>query len=120
MVFGQDASIPRCATGTNLLIPLPGPIRDEDIAITGAGARLHEKDTSSLSLLYDFEELEGQLDFLTRVVSVTFYPAGSLKIPMTLGQVITNLLLSMLKLMIYVIASSCSELVWDMKKKKTV
>ncbi|CAN6905382.1 hypothetical protein HID58_082586 [Brassica napus] len=83
----QDASIPRCATGTNLLIPLPGPIRDEDIAITGAGARLHEKDTSSLSLLYDFEELEGQLDFLTRVVSVTFYPAGSLKIPMTLGQI---------------------------------
>ncbi|KAF2589070.1 hypothetical protein F2Q70_00041149 [Brassica cretica] len=63
------------------------PIRDEDIAITGAGARLHEKDTSSLSLLYDFEELEGQLDFLTRVVSVTFYPAGSLKIPMTLGQI---------------------------------
>lgn len=90
LVFGQDASIPRCANGTNLLIPLPGPIRDEDIAITGAGARLHEKDTSSLSLLYDFEELEGQLDFLTRVVSVTFYPAGSLKIPMTLGQVITT------------------------------
>lgn len=60
------------------------------MAITGAGARLYEKDTSSLSLLYDFEELEGQLDFLTRVVSVTFYPAGSLKIPMTLGQVITT------------------------------
>ncbi|XP_010413648.1 PREDICTED: probable phosphoinositide phosphatase SAC9 [Camelina sativa] len=57
------------------------------MAVTGAGARLHEKDTSSLSLLYDFEELEGQLDFLTRVVAVTFYPAGSVRIPMTLGQI---------------------------------
>ncbi|KAL0866200.1 hypothetical protein Bca101_045318 [Brassica carinata] len=81
------ASIPRCANGTNILIPLPGPISSEDMAVTGAGARLHEKDTSSLSLLYDFEELEGQLDFLTRVVSVTFYPAGSVRIPMTLGQI---------------------------------
>ena len=60
------------------------------MAVTGAGARLHEKDTSSLALLYDFEELEGQLDFLTRVVSVTFYPAGSVRIPMTLGQVLTT------------------------------
>ncbi|EOA23387.1 hypothetical protein CARUB_v10016564mg [Capsella rubella] len=83
----EGASIPRCANGTNLLIPLPGPISSEDMAVTGAGARLHEKDTSSLSLLYDFEELEGQLDFLTRVVAVTFYPAGSVRIPMTLGQI---------------------------------
>ncbi|KAF3523617.1 hypothetical protein F2Q69_00049533 [Brassica cretica] len=83
----EGASIPRCANGTNLVIPLPGPISSEDMAIAGAGARLYEKDTSSLSLLYDFEELEGQLDFLTRVVSVTFYPAGSVRIPMTLGQI---------------------------------
>ncbi|CAL9245733.1 unnamed protein product [Arabidopsis halleri] len=83
----EGASIPRCANGTNLLIPLPGPISSEDMAVTGAGARLHEKDTSSLSLLYDFEELEGQLDFLTRVVAVTFYPAGAVRIPMTLGQI---------------------------------
>lgn len=90
MFSGQGASIPRCANGTNLLIPLPGPISSEDMAVTGAGARLHEKDTSSLSLLYDFEELEGQLDFLTRVVAVTFYPAGAVRIPMTLGQVLTS------------------------------
>ncbi|XP_019056722.1 PREDICTED: probable phosphoinositide phosphatase SAC9 isoform X2 [Tarenaya hassleriana] len=83
----EGASIPRCASGTNLLIPLPGPISTEDMAVTGAGARLHEKDTSSLSLLYDFEELEGELDFLTRVVAVTFYPADSNRNPMTLGQI---------------------------------
>lgn len=56
------------------------------MAVTGAGARLHDQVTSSLSLLYDFEELEGELDFLTRVVALTFYPAESGS-PMTLGEV---------------------------------
>lgn len=83
----EGASIPQCANGTNLLIPLAGAISAEDLAVTGAGARLHDQDTSALSLLYDFEELEGDLDFLTRVVAITFYPAISGRSPMTLGEV---------------------------------
>lgn len=75
--------------GTNLLLSLPGPISEEDMAITGAGARLHAQDTSSLSLMYEFEELEGELDFLTRVVAITFYPAVSGRSPMTLGEVLS-------------------------------
>ncbi|KAK9200626.1 hypothetical protein WN944_015824 [Citrus x changshan-huyou] len=63
MIWG--ASIPRCGNGTNLLIPLPGSVSAEDMAITGAGARLHDQDAPTLPLLYDFEELEGELDFLT-------------------------------------------------------
>ena len=69
------------------MIPLPGPMSSEDIAVTGVGARLHAQDTSSLSFLYDFEELEGELDFLTRVVALTFYPAVSGGSPITLGEV---------------------------------
>ncbi|CAN0916183.1 Probable phosphoinositide phosphatase SAC9 [Linum grandiflorum] len=83
----EGASIPQCANGTNLLVSLPGPISSEDMAITGAGARLHAQDTSNLSLLYEFEEVEGKLDFLTRVVAVTFYPAISGKGPMTIGEI---------------------------------
>ena len=56
------------------------------MAVTGAGARLHGADMSSLSLLYDFEELEGELDFLTRVVAITFYPAAG-RTPLTIGEV---------------------------------
>ncbi|XVF29593.1 hypothetical protein REPUB_Repub15cG0135400 [Reevesia pubescens] len=81
----EGAFIPQCGNGTNLMIPLSGPISAEDMAVTGAGARLHDQVTS-LSLLYDFEELEGELDFLTRVVALTFYPAASAS-PMTLGEV---------------------------------
>ncbi|XP_057957214.1 probable phosphoinositide phosphatase SAC9 [Malania oleifera] len=83
----EGASIPQCANGTNLLIPLPGPISAEDMAVTGAGARLHAQDSCSLSLLYDFEELEGDLDFLTRVVALTFYPALSGRSPITIGEI---------------------------------
>lgn len=72
------------------MIPLPGPVSAEDMAITGAGARRHDQDTSSLSLLYDFEELEGELDFLTRVIAITFYPDVSGKSPLTLGEVQSN------------------------------
>lgn len=57
------------------------------MAVTGAGARLHDQNSSTLPLLYDFEEVEGELDFLTRVVAVTFYPADSGRSPMTLGEV---------------------------------
>lgn len=83
----QGATIPQCANGTNLLIPLPGAISEEDMAITGAGTRLHTQDGSCLSLLYDFEELEGELDFLSRVVALTFYPSATANGPMTLGEV---------------------------------
>ncbi|KAK3204241.1 hypothetical protein Dsin_018287 [Dipteronia sinensis] len=83
----EGASIPRCGNGTNLLIPLPGPISAEDMAITGAGARLHDQGSSTLPLMYDFEELEGELDFLTRVVALTFYPAVSGGSSMTLGEI---------------------------------
>ncbi|KAG8369402.1 hypothetical protein BUALT_Bualt14G0007400 [Buddleja alternifolia] len=83
----EGASIPQCANGTNILIPLTGPISAEDMAVTGAGARLHAQETSSPSMLYDFEELEGELDFLTRVVALTFYPAVPGRGPMTLGEV---------------------------------
>ncbi|KAH9782879.1 putative phosphoinositide phosphatase SAC9 [Citrus sinensis] len=83
----EGASIPRCGNGTNLLIPLPGSVSAEDMAITGAGARLHDQDAPTLPLLYDFEELEGELDFLTRFVAVTFYPAISGTSSMTLGEI---------------------------------
>lgn len=83
----EGASIPQCANGTNLLIPLPGPISEEDMAITGAGARFHSQDTTKLPLLYEFEEVEGELDFLTRVVAITFYPAVSGRSPLTLGEI---------------------------------
>lgn len=83
----EGASIPQCASGTNILIPLTGSINAEDVAVTGAGARLHGQETSSPSMLYDFEELEGELDFLTRVVALTFYPAVAGRGPMTLGEV---------------------------------
>ncbi|KAI9082350.1 hypothetical protein K1719_035773 [Acacia pycnantha] len=82
----EGASIPQCANGTNLLINLPGAISAEDMAITGAGSRLNAQETLSLSL-YDFEELEGELDFLTRVVALTFYPAVSGGSNLTLGEI---------------------------------
>ncbi|XP_057491304.1 probable phosphoinositide phosphatase SAC9 [Actinidia eriantha] len=83
----EGVSIPQCANGTNILIPLPGPVSAEDMAVTGAGARLHSQDSSNLALLYDYEELEGELDFLTRVVALTFYPAVSGTTQLTLGEV---------------------------------
>ncbi|XP_042477726.1 probable phosphoinositide phosphatase SAC9 [Macadamia integrifolia] len=83
----EGASIPQCLNGTNLSIPLPGAVSPEDMAVTGAGARLHAQDTSCISFLYDFEELEGDLNFLTRVVALTFYPSGPGKTPITIGEV---------------------------------
>uniref|UniRef100_A0A2P2LRY0 Phosphoinositide phosphatase SAC9 n=1 Tax=Rhizophora mucronata TaxID=61149 RepID=A0A2P2LRY0_RHIMU len=83
----EAACIPQCINGTKILIPLPGHISAEDMAITGAGARLHAQDTHSLPLLYEFEEVEGELDFLTRIVAITFYPSASGKSPMNLGEI---------------------------------
>lgn len=83
----QGASIPQSSKGTNLVIPLTGPISSDDLAVTGAGARLHSQENSDLPLLYDFEELEGELNFLTRVVALTFYQMVPGKTPITLGEV---------------------------------
>ncbi|KAF9593505.1 hypothetical protein IFM89_023998 [Coptis chinensis] len=83
----EGASIPQCSNGTNLLIPVAGAVKPEDMAVTGAGTRLHAQETPNLSLLYDFEELEGELDFLTRVVAVTFYPSATGKTPLTIGEI---------------------------------
>ncbi|CAM8897025.1 unnamed protein product [Rhodiola kirilowii] len=83
----EGASIPKCPNGTNILIPVPGYIDAEDTAITGAGARLHAQDKSNVSFLYEFEELEGELDFLTRVVAISLYRCGDGNLPMTLGEI---------------------------------
>ncbi|CAH9117203.1 unnamed protein product [Cuscuta europaea] len=83
----EGASIPRCANGTNILIPISGSISTDDMAITGAGSRLHAQSSSNVPLLYDFEELEGELDFLSRVVAITFYPTMDGKGPITLGEI---------------------------------
>ncbi|KAI4368285.1 hypothetical protein MLD38_016860 [Melastoma candidum] len=83
----EGATIPIAANGTNLSIPIAGAISAEDMAITGVGARFHSQDVSSYPLLYDFEEVEGEIDFLTRVVALTFYPAVSERSLMTLGEI---------------------------------
>ncbi|CAI9284891.1 unnamed protein product [Lactuca saligna] len=83
----EGASIPECANGKSIVILIPGAVSDEDMAVTGAGAHVHDQDTTKLPFLYDFEELEGELDFLTRVVVLTFYPAVSARTPITLGEV---------------------------------
>ncbi|KAL8139070.1 hypothetical protein V2J09_005071 [Rumex salicifolius] len=83
----EGGYIPQCANGTTISIPLSGIVSPEDMAVTGAGAHVHGPDASRLPLLYDFEELEGELDFLTRVVALTFYPAVSGRTPITLGEI---------------------------------
>jgi hypothetical protein len=64
-----------------LAYPVPGVIDHEDIAVTGAGGS--EK---AVSWLYDFEEQEGEIDFLSRVVVFTFY-SGPPGVPVTIGEV---------------------------------
>ncbi|XP_072998445.1 probable phosphoinositide phosphatase SAC9 [Typha latifolia] len=82
----EGACIPQCSNGTNLLIPLTGKTDPDDIAVTGKGARLHAQESSYLPLLYDFEELEGELNFLNRIVALTFYPSIPGR-PITLGEI---------------------------------
>ena len=60
---------------------MAGAIDDKDIAVTGKGGS--EK---AVSWLYDFEELEGDLDFLSRVVVFNFY--GTPGVPVTIGEVL--------------------------------
>lgn len=83
----EGASIPQCSNGTNLVIPLAGRVNPEDMAVTGNSARLHAQESSYLPLLFNFEELEGELNFLTRVVALTFYPSVPGRTPLTLGEI---------------------------------
>ena len=73
-----------------MVIPISGPISDKDMALTGIAAGLpgHK---SKFPFLYNFDGLEGELDFLTRVVVLTFYPAESTCSPVTLGEVRSTL-----------------------------
>ncbi|CAA7401353.1 unnamed protein product [Spirodela intermedia] len=83
----EGAYLPRCSNGTNLLIPLAGPMTPEDLAVTGSCTRLGAQENSYHPLLYNFEEPEGDLNFLTRIVALTFYPAIIGRSPVTLGQI---------------------------------
>lgn len=83
----DGACIPQCSSGTNLLIPLTGRVDPDDLAVTGNSARLHAQENSYLPMLYDFEELEGELNFLTRIVALTFYPSVPGRTPLTLGEI---------------------------------
>uniref|UniRef100_A0A1D1ZIN1 Uncharacterized protein C1093.03 n=1 Tax=Anthurium amnicola TaxID=1678845 RepID=A0A1D1ZIN1_9ARAE len=83
----EGAYLPRCSNGTNLMIPLPGLINPEDLAVTGSATRFHAQGNSYLPLLYNFEEAEGDLNFLTRIVALTFYPAITGRTPITLGEI---------------------------------
>ncbi|KAI5078715.1 hypothetical protein GOP47_0006386 [Adiantum capillus-veneris] len=83
----EGATIPRCANGTRLLYFLPGVVNSEDAAITGAGSgRVRGKD-NQFPWLYEFEEQEGDIDFLTRILAITFYPALPGETAMTLGEI---------------------------------
>lgn len=83
----EGACIPQCSNGTNLLIPLTGRIDPEDLAVTGKSARPNIQESTYLPLLYDFEELEGELNFLNRVVALSFHPSARARTPITLGEI---------------------------------
>lgn len=83
----EGACIPQCSNGTNLLIPVTGRIDPEDLAVTGKSARPNVQESSYLPLLYDFEELEGELNFLNRVVALSFHPSAVSRTPITLGEI---------------------------------
>lgn len=82
----QNATIPKCVNGTNILIPLTGELEPEDLAVTGKSTRLNATERTHLPLLYDFEEVEGELSFMSRIVALTFYPSDA-GLPITLGEV---------------------------------
>ncbi|CAH1441274.1 unnamed protein product [Lactuca virosa] len=82
----EGASIARCVNGTNMVIPIPGPISDDDMAFTRS-VTTPPTHKPKLPFLYDFEGREGNLDFLTRVVVLTFYPSESTTSPVTIGEV---------------------------------
>lgn len=55
--------------------------------MTGKSARPNIQESTYLPLLYDFEELEGELNFLNRVVALSFHPSARARTPITLGEV---------------------------------
>jgi len=69
------------------LIPVTGRIDPEDLAVTGKSARPNIQEGTYLPLLYDFEELEGELNFLNRIVALSFHPSATSRTPITLGEV---------------------------------
>lgn len=83
----EGACIPQCSNGTNLLIPLTGRIHPEDLAVTGNSARPDVQESTYLPLLYDFEELEGEVNFLNRVVALSFHPSPMARTAITLGEI---------------------------------
>lgn len=83
----EGACIPQCSNGTNLLFPLTGRIDPEDLAVTGKSARPDVQESTYLPLLYDFEELEGELNFLNRVVALSFHPSALARTAITLGEI---------------------------------
>ncbi|CAL5013070.1 unnamed protein product [Urochloa decumbens] len=83
----EGACLPQCSNGTNLLIPVTGRIDPEDLAVTGKSARPNVQESTYLPLLYDFEELEGELNFLNRVVALSFHPSATSRAPITLGEI---------------------------------
>ena len=64
-----------------------GRIDPEDLAVTGKSARPNVQESTYLPLLYDFEELEGELNFLNRIVALSFHPSAASRTPITLGEV---------------------------------
>ncbi|KAI4992426.1 hypothetical protein ZWY2020_051843 [Hordeum vulgare] len=83
----EGACIPQCSNGTNLSIPLTGRIHPEDLAVTGNSARPGVQESTYLPLLYDFEELEGEVNFLNRVVALSFHPSPMARTAITLGEI---------------------------------
>ncbi|MCO5576196.1 hypothetical protein L7F22_030004 [Adiantum nelumboides] len=83
----EGATIPRCANGTRLLYFLPGVVNSGDAAITGAGSKRVRGQENQFPWLYEFEEQEGDIDFLTRVLAITFYPPVPGDTAMTLGEI---------------------------------
>ena len=85
--FTQGACLPQCSNGTNLLIPLAGAMNPEDFVVTGGCSHLNTQENAFYPLLYNFEEAEGELNFLTRIVALTFYPSNTGRCATSLGEV---------------------------------
>ncbi|CAA6664754.1 unnamed protein product [Spirodela intermedia] len=82
----KGAHLPRCSNGTNIILPLAGPMNGTDLALTRSGSSYHDRGNSYLPLLYNFQEPEGNLSFLTRIVVLTFHPLTTGRAPVALGE----------------------------------
>lgn len=83
----EVAAISQCANGTKVKILVLGVMSPKDVAVTGAGVRLRRHGKHSFPWLYDFEEQEGEINFLTRIVALTFYHSVVGRIPLNLGEI---------------------------------